>query len=176
MRSAPFQRFVVANRLGRLLFLTRIKCCSSRKLSERKKYFENFFDARVIVCTRSMFSAVFGCARSNSIVRVYLRSVKFFRVRAQCCVMLISIRLLRKYVIAHSAELGQISSNRVRLSALGKILSCLRTMLRRSAAYWIPQLKVERAMTCFSDLKNLRSAQNLLIPHENLKHTKRFSS
>ena len=59
MRSAPFQRFVVAYSLGRLPFLTRINFLSTRKLSSEKS-FENSFGARVSACARSMFSAVIG--------------------------------------------------------------------------------------------------------------------
>ena len=121
-------------------------------------------------------SLAFGCARSNSIVRVCLRSVKFSRVCAQWCIVLVSIGFLIKYVITHSAVLGQIPLHRACLSALGQILSCSRAMLHRFVEYWIPQLKHERAVTCYPDLENLRRGQNLLIPHENLKRTKRFNS
>ena len=102
---------------------------------------------------------------------VCLRSVKFFRVRMQCCVVLVSIVFIRKYVIPHSAAVGQIPLHRARLSAFGQIRLCLRAMLRRFVEYWVPQLKDKRAVKndVFSDLKNVQSA------HENLKRTKRFN-
>ena len=107
-------------------------------------------------------SSAFDCAWSNPIVPVCLRSVKFFRVRVQCCIVLACIGFLRKYVIAHAAVLGQIPLHRARLSAFGQVLSCSRASMRRK--YQIPQLKDERTVACFSDLENLqRSARNLLI-------------
>ena len=96
-----------------------------------------------------------------------LRSVKFFRVRVQCSVVLASLGFLRKCVIVHSAVLGQIPLHRARLSALGQILLCSCAMMCRFVKYRIPQLKDDDV---FLDLKNLQSA------HENLKRTKRFNS
>ena len=118
------------------------------------------------------------CTSETAVVPVCLRSVKFFCVRVQCYVVLASsIGFLRKYVIAHSAVLGQISLHHARLFALGQILSCSRTMMSRFVKYQIPQLKDKRTVTCFSDLENLRrSAQNLLIQHEKLKRTNCFNS
>ena len=64
----------------------------------------------------------------------------------------------------HLAVLGQISSYRACLSALGQILSCSCAMMRRFVKYWIRQLKDEITVTCFSDLENLqRSAQNSIF-------------
>ena len=92
MRSAPFGCFVVADSLGWLLFLTKI---SFSRLENfwHKKSFENIFDARVSACACAKVrdqcfrpSSAFGCAWSNSIVPVCLRSVKFLRVLVQCCV------------------------------------------------------------------------------------------
>ena len=94
-------------------------------------------------------SSASGCARSNSNVRVCLRSVKFFRVGAQCSVVLVNIEFLKKYGIAHSAVLSQIPSHRVRLSVLGQIISCSHSMLRLFVEYRISQLKDERTLTYF---------------------------
>ena len=83
MRSAPFQHFVVTNSLEQLLFLTRIKCCSSQNLRNEKIFRKTFRRASKCVCAINVFgrqSLAFGCARSNSIVPVCLRFVKFFRV------------------------------------------------------------------------------------------------
>ena len=94
-------------------------------------------------------SSTFGCARSNSIVAVCLRSVKFLRVRVQCCIVLVSIEFLRKYIIVHSAVLAQIPSHHARLSALGQILLCLRSVIRRFVKYRILQLNDEKKSDVF---------------------------
>ena len=132
------------------------------KTFETKKSFENFFDARVSRCARSMFLAVIdiplGCARSNSIVPVCLRSVKFFRV------------CIGKYRIPQKMRHRAFPSN----SIASCVFICAQS---NSIKYQIPQLKDEHTLTCSSDLKNLqRRAQNLLIQHENLKRTKRLNS
>ena len=92
-----FRRFVFADSLGWMLFLTKI-IFSSLETFGSKKSFENCFDARVSACACAKVrdqcfwpSSAFGCAWSNSIVPVCLRSVKFLRVRMQCCVVLVSL-------------------------------------------------------------------------------------
>ena len=85
MRSAPFQRFVVANSLGRLLFLTRSNFLSSRKLSSEKISRKLFWRASKCVCAINVFgshrhSAVLSQIPSCPFVAISLRSVKLFRV------------------------------------------------------------------------------------------------
>ena len=89
-----------------------------------------------------------------------LRSVKFFRVCVQCSsVVLASIEFLSKYVIVHSAVLGQIPSHRARLSALGQIISCYRAMMHSFVEYRIPQLKYDDVF--FGSRKLAKPAQKL---------------
>ena len=62
----------------------------------------------------------------------------------QCSsIVLASIGFLRKYVILHLAVLGQMSSHRACLSALGQILSCYGARMHRFDEYPIPQLKFD---------------------------------
>ena len=90
---------------------------------------------------------------------------------------LASIGFLRKCIIVHLAVFGQIPLHRARLSALGQILSCSRAMMRRFVKYWIPQLKDERKVTCFSDLEHLQKKRTKLIHSaQNLRRTKCFNS
>ena len=106
---APIRSIVVADSLEWLLFLTEINFYSLETFGT-KKPFENFIDARVSACACAKVrdqcfwpSSAFGCAWSNSIVPVCLRSVKFLRVRMQCCVALVSLGLPQSNSIASCA-------------------------------------------------------------------------
>ena len=97
MRSAPFQRFAVADSLGWLLFLKKIKKFLSRKLLERKKSVEFFFDTRVSA------SCPFICAPSSSFV---------FACNAASCWQVLD-------------SLSKIQLHRALLSTLGKLFRVL---------------------------------------------------
>ena len=122
-----------------------------------KKSFENFSDARVSACARSMFSTVIG---SYIAVLGQTSSFPFVCALSSYFVFaLASIGFLRKCVIPHLAVFGQIPSYRARLSAFGQILLCSRAMMCCFVKYRIPQLKDDVAF--FRSQKLAKRARKL---------------
>ena len=184
MRSAPFRRIVVADSLGWLLFLTEINSSSLENFRNEKIFRKLFRRASKCVCVRARRCAInvfglhqLGCAWSNSIVPVCLRSIEFLRVRVQCCVVLVSP--------------GFPQSNSIALCAF----ICARSnsfMLSRNndtwwLKYWIPHLNLEKNDVFLISRKLAKKRTGLVnsntktwsaqkFKHENLKRTKCFKS
>ena len=157
MRSAPFRRFVVADSLGWLLFLTKF-FFSSRNFSERKKSFKNFFVARVSACACAINA--FGSHRH--IVPVCLRSAKFLRPRVQCCVVLASIGFPQSNSIVPICLCSvKFLRARVRCCVVLASIGFLQSNSIVSCSFICAR---SNSFVFFSDLENLRrSTRNLLV-------------
>ena len=126
MRSAPFWRFVVAESLGWLLFLTKTIFSCLKHFQIEKKNQKLFRHAAKFVCAINVFgshqhSAVLGQNPSSRFVCAPSSSCVFACSGASC------------WQVSDSPS--QNPSHRGRLSALGQTLSCSRAVMRRFLSF-----------------------------------------